>query len=219
MGVFEAWLVALEDWLAGLGTAAPAAYVALCVAAAVFLVPGSFLKWLAGTLFGAVFGTLYAFLGTYLGALAAFAVARYGPRRLVEKRLRTHPRMDDFDRSLAEDGLKIVLLLRVSPLVPYAGLNYVLGLTRVRFVDYALASPAMLPTVFMYVYAGTLSRRAVAVLGGNETMTVLEVVMLVVGLAATVAATWIVARKARAALRGAARRSRGAGPSVRPGDP
>ncbi|MFW5925890.1 MAG: TVP38/TMEM64 family protein [Myxococcota bacterium] len=201
MGALEQWLLGLGAWLGSLGPAAPVVYVVLTILAAIFLVPGSLLKWIAGALFGAVLGTVYAFLGTYLGAIAAFAVARYGPRRFIEKRLSTHPKVAAFDRSLADDGLKIVLLLRVSPLVPYAGLNYALGLTCVRFRDYVVASPAMLPTVFMYVYAGALSREAVGLLAGEESLTVFQGVMLGVGLVATVAVTWLVGHKARVALR------------------
>lgn len=201
MEIIHHWLTVLSTWLAGLGTLAPAAYVLVCVVAAVLLVPGSLLKWTAGVLFGPVLGTAYAFLGTYLGALAAFLVARHGPRHLIDRRLAEHPKVAAFDRSLAEDGLRIVLLLRVSPLVPYAGLNYALGLTRVRFVDYAVASPAMLPTVFMYVYAGALSRRAVGLLRGAHAMSLYEMIWLGVGFAATVVATWLVGRKAREALR------------------
>ncbi len=51
-----------------------------------------------------------------------------------------HPAFARIDRAVGRDGLRIALLLRLSPFFPFVWLNYALGLTRVRFRDYLLAS-------------------------------------------------------------------------------
>ena len=55
----------------------------------------------------------------------------------IEKRLAGNPRFAAIDRAIGAEGRKIVFLLRLSPAFPFSLLNYALGLTRVRFADYA----------------------------------------------------------------------------------
>jgi hypothetical protein len=44
------------------------------------------------------------------------------------------------EAAVAEEGWKMVLLLRLSPIIPFALLNYFLSLTSIPFWDYAWAS-------------------------------------------------------------------------------
>ena len=52
-----------------------------------------------------------------------------------------------------------MFLLRLSPVFPFNLLNYALGLTRVRFVDFLVASAGMLPGTVLYVYYGKVVGR------------------------------------------------------------
>ena len=76
------------------------------------------------------------FVGATLGASAAFLVARYVARCAIERRIAGNPRFAAIDRAVGREGCKIVFLLRLSPVFPFNLLNYALGLTRVRFLDY-----------------------------------------------------------------------------------
>jgi len=49
----------------------------------------------------------------------------------------------------------LVLLLRLSPLIPFNALNYVLGSTAVTTKDYFLASLGMIPGSIVFVYLGS----------------------------------------------------------------
>ena len=96
---------------------------------------------------------------------------------------------------------KIVLLLRLSPIIPFNALNYALSLSKVKVRTYVLASfLGMLPGTAMWVYLGSLAPAAAelssAASGGGMTRTVLYIA----GLAATVAAAVIGARAAKRAL-------------------
>ncbi len=68
-----------------------------------------------------------------------------------------YPEFKIMDRAIGENGFKLVLLMRLQPVfLPFAILNYALGLTRVRLRDYVLASwIGMLPATTLYVYVGT----------------------------------------------------------------
>jgi uncharacterized membrane protein YdjX (TVP38/TMEM64 family) len=58
-------------------------------------------------------------------------------------------------------GMKVVFLLRLSPLFPFNLLNYALGVTSIPFFQYALASwLGMLPGTFAYVFLGGAGRVA-----------------------------------------------------------
>jgi uncharacterized membrane protein YdjX (TVP38/TMEM64 family) len=85
--------------------------------------------------------------------------------------------------------------------VSYVLLNYVLGISRVRFRDYVAGSVGMLPTVTAYVYAGKLAGDLASVAGGVATPRgPWWYASLALGLAATIAATTLVARAARRAV-------------------
>ena len=201
-------LPAVLAWVDGLGAWGPAALVAIYAVATVALVPGSLLTLAAGALFGVVWGTVYAFVGATLGATLAFLVSRYLARGRVERRLRGDPRFQKLDRAIGREGLRVAFLLRLSPVLPFALLNYALGLTRIRFVHYLAASVGMLPGTLLYVYNGRLAGE-VAALGaaGAPPRGPAYYAVLGIGLAATILVTLRVTRLARRALAQAARPS------------
>jgi len=184
-----------------LGAWAPLAFVAAYAVAAVALIPGSVLTLAGGALFGLLRGTLYVFAGATLGACGAFLVARYLARGAVERKLAAHPRFAAVDRAVAREGRKIVFLLRLSPLFPFSLLNYALGLTRVRFADFAVASLGMLPGTILYVYYGkVLGDVAKVAAGAGVESDAGYWTVLALGLVATVAVTAVVTRTAKKAL-------------------
>lgn len=192
---------AFAGWVEGLGVAGAAVFVAGYVAAAVALVPGSLLTLAAGAVFGVMRGTLLVMLGATLGATAAFLVARHLARPAVERRLGRDPRVRRIDRAIARQGFRVVLLLRLSPALPFNVMNYALGLTRVRLRDYVLASAGMLPGTLLYVYYGKVAGDVAALAAGVAVPRGPEYwAVLALGLAATLALTVVVTRAARRAL-------------------
>ena len=192
---------AFAEWVERLGFWGPAVFVAGYALAVVAFVPGSLMTLAAGAIFGVARGTLYVFLAAVLGSSAAFLVARYLARGAVERRLAGNPRFAAIDRAIGAEGRRIVLLLRLSPAFPFNLLNYALGLTRVRFADYCVAAVGMLPGTLLYVYSGRVVGDLAALAGGAApARSAGGTVLLVVGLAATVAATILVTRIARRAL-------------------
>ena len=196
------WLVAFAGWVNGLGAWGPIVFIAGYVAAAVAFVPGVLLTLAAGALFGLVWGVVYVFVAAVLGSSAAFLIGRYVARAAVERRIAGNPRFAAIDRAVGAEGRKIVFLLRLSPVFPFNLLNYALGLTRVRFIDYLVASVGMLPGTVLYVYSGKLLGDVSALAGGAAVEKGAGYYAVVVlGLLATVAVTVVVTRTARRALR------------------
>jgi uncharacterized membrane protein YdjX (TVP38/TMEM64 family) len=191
-------MVDVRQW----GLVAPVAFMLLYAVAVVALVPASVLTMAGGAVFGLVRGVAFSFGGALLGSTVAFLLGRYVARRVIERKLATMPRFAAIDRAVSAEGRRIVFLLRLSPIVPFNFLNYALGVTRISIKDFAIASAGMLPGAVMYAYAGKVTGEALALAGQAELpKNSSYYAILVAGLAATLAATTVITRTARKALR------------------
>ena len=196
-----AYIPIFAEWVKGLGVWGPVAFIAGYVVAAVLFIPGSLLTLAGGAIFGLTKGVMIVFLAAVLGSSAAFLVSRYVARSSVERRLAGNARFAAIDRAVGAQGRKIVFLLRLSPVFPFTLLNYGLGLTNVRFVDYVIASIGMLPGTLLYVYYGKVIGDVAALAGGTAMEKgPADYAVLILGLAATIIVTTIVTRIARRAL-------------------
>jgi hypothetical protein len=58
------------------------------------------------------------------------------------------------DRAIQHHGFRVMLLLRLCPIVPFNGLNYIGGVTAVSADDFAAALVGTLPLIVLTVVAG-----------------------------------------------------------------
>jgi uncharacterized membrane protein YdjX (TVP38/TMEM64 family) len=194
-----AWLATALAWIRGLGPVAPLVFALLYVIACVLFLPGSVLTLGAGAAFGVPRGVVIVWIAATLGASAAFLVGRYLVRDWVGRTIAANPKLQALDATVAREGWMIVLLMRLSPVIPFNVLNYAFGATRVSLRDYALGSAiGMLPGTLMYVYLGSVAGELAA--GSARARTPLEWGFYGVGLVATVAVTVYLTRVARASL-------------------
>jgi len=197
------WMQALVQWIRDAGALGVAVYAIAYVLAAVFLIPGSVLTLGAGFAYGPILGTLLVSPVSVTAATVAFWLGRTTARDWIRSRISRDRRFAAIDKAIAREGLKIVLLLRLSPIFPFNVLNYALGLTGVRLRDYVLGSfVGMLPGTVLYVYLGSLVTTAAA-LGGAEQRPATPRGWYWIGLAATVVVVVVITRLARRALRAA----------------
>jgi uncharacterized membrane protein YdjX (TVP38/TMEM64 family) len=198
-----AWLASFQTWVEGLGFAGMALYALLYAVVTVLLGPAWLLTLGAGFSFGLLRGVLVVWAGATVGAALAFLIARHLARARVEKWTGRDHRFRAIDRAIAKKGWKIVALLRLSPLVPFAISNYIYGLTGIRFWPYVLASAlGMLPLVVLYTSFGVAGREAALAAsgGGAGGRSVLEWFVLGVGLFVTVVGAFLITRAARKEL-------------------
>lgn len=189
-------------WVEGLGFWGPLVYGAGYAIATVAFVPGSLLTLAAGAMFGLGTGIVTVFLGASVGATLAFLFSRYVARSWIEQKLEGHERFAAIDAAIGDQGLKIVALLRLSPVFPFNLLNYALGLTRVSLRDYVIAHFFMLPGTLLYVYYGRVAGAVAEIAAGAQPERGAGYyALLVSGLLATLVVTAFVTRIARNALR------------------
>jgi pyruvate/2-oxoglutarate dehydrogenase complex dihydrolipoamide dehydrogenase (E3) component/uncharacterized membrane protein YdjX (TVP38/TMEM64 family) len=206
--VFALWLLPLRqyvidilEWTKDLGAWGPIFVALFYIVACLFFLPGSLLTLGAGFLFGLPVGVLTVWIGANLGACAAFLVGRTVARDWVAEKVSGNPRFSAVDEAVGREGFKIVLLLRLSPIFPFNLLNYALGLTKVSFTGYALASLiGMLPGTIMYVYLGSAARSLTDVAAGQVEGGLARQIFFWAGLAATVLVAYVVTRIARRSL-------------------
>ena len=201
-----------KTWVEGLGPLGPAVFIASYVVMTVMLVPMSLVTLAGGAVFGLFYGVLYVITGASVGAAGAFLISRYLARSAVEKRVAGDQRFAAIDRAIGKQGLKIVVLLRLSPVFPFNLLNYFLGLSKVRFLHFNIASLAMLPGTFLYVYYGTIF--GLTFQTEERQKETAEYIAQAVGLLVTIIVTVYITRVARKALKETTEETIGATPAA-----
>jgi len=202
---FGLFLERFAFWVDNLGPLGPLVFIGGYAAATLAFVPGSVLTLAGGAIFGLLKGSLYALTGATLGATLSFLLARYAAREAVERRLEGNPRFQAIDHAVAQQGVKIVLLLRLSPIFPFNLLNYALGLTKVPLKSYFFASIGMLPGTVLYTYSGLIIGDVARLAGGaGPAHGAAYYAVILIGLAATLLVVMTITRTAKRALATAA---------------
>ncbi|HYK42178.1 MAG TPA: VTT domain-containing protein [Thermoanaerobaculia bacterium] len=195
------WALAFQSRLADLGAAGTLLFAAVYVVAALLLGPVWLLTIVAGLTYPLPAAIALVSVVSTLAAALAFLIARQFARRRVEALAAGNARFAAVDRAVASKGWRIVFLLRLSPLVPYALSNYFYGVTAIGFWPYLLASwIGMLPVTVLYVSLGAAGQAAVGAAAGTRVRSPWEWAALGMGLAVTALVTVWVTRLARREL-------------------
>ncbi|MCA1563511.1 MAG: TVP38/TMEM64 family protein [Acidobacteria bacterium] len=195
------WTTSLAERARGTGALGVAIFVAAYVAATVAILPGSILTLAAGFAYGPGWGLAIASPASVAGATAAFLLGRTLLRDWAVRKTSDSARVRAIGQAVEREGFKLVLLLRLSPLLPFNLLNYALSLSNVRVRTYVAASAlGMLPGTALYVYLGSLAPTAAQLSAAAEGGGASRAALYVAGLAATIAVVVIVTRAARRAL-------------------
>ena len=191
----NAWLPVLKSPLGSL------AFVPLYGLWVTLLFPGVWASMLAGALYGTWWGSLVVFLGACLGAEVVFMMGRGWLRPWARRRLEGVPKLLAVEQAVSREGLRLVLLTRLSPAFPFSLLNLAYGLSEVSLRDYSIGLLGILPGTVLFCALGDLAgdvARFNTVLAGQADPFTWAV--RIVGIGATVAVTLLVNRVARRAL-------------------
>nr|AFK46984.1 unknown [Medicago truncatula] len=173
------------------------AYIPLTVLA----VPASVLTLGGGYLFGLPVGFVADSIGATVGAGAAFLLGRTIGRPFVVSRLKDYPKFKSVAIAIRRSGFKIVLLLRLVPLLPFNMLNYLLSVTPVSLVEYMLASwLGMMPITLALVYVGTTLKDLSDVTHGWNEFSKSRWAFIIIGLIVSVVLMICVTKVAKFAL-------------------
>ena len=151
----------LDAVVASAGVLGPAAYMATYALATVLFVPGAIFGIAGGALFGPVWGTVWNLAGATAGAALSFLAARHFAADWVERK--TGGLTKRLIAGVEAEGWRFVAVARLVPFVPFNLLNYALGLTRISFGQYVLASLiCMAPGAAAYTWLGFAGKATLA---------------------------------------------------------
>jgi uncharacterized membrane protein YdjX (TVP38/TMEM64 family) len=139
------------------------------VLAEVLAVPAVPLTLSAGYLFGLPTGVAVVLCSATIAASIAFLIGKTVLRSWVETTIvESNPQIAKIDRAIGKRGFKLLVLLRLSPIFPFALSNYVYGASSIDFPSYFWSTLiGIAPGTIAYVYTGMVGKE-IMLSGGAE---------------------------------------------------
>ena len=192
----------IDNWVTSMGSLGPIVYLIFLSAAVVLRFPTPILKVFSGALFGFGLGSLINFAASILGGFIAFIIGRWMLRESIEKLISRNKKIATIEKALAEDGMRVSILVRLSPILPDEWLNYALSTTSLSMKDFLISNISSILYALVYAYYGSvlgnLAFSSAGIDGFNRTP--LWWAMTVIGILATVVVTLYTTRIAVKAL-------------------
>src|ERR1700736_700101 len=150
---------AAQTRVMGWGTWGAICYPLLFAGCNILLLPGGILAVGGGFFFGLWWGFLIVLLGNSIGAAISFAISRWLGGRWLQRRRTATPLLGVLEKAVERDAWKIIFLTQLHPLFPTSLLNYLYGLTPIRFGPYMFwTTVGRAPGLYLYTYLGTLGQ-------------------------------------------------------------
>lgn len=143
-----------RQWVADRGAWAPAVFIVGFAVLTVTPFPKSILSVAAGALWGLGTGLAICMCAVVLGATFSFLLGRH----LIGTSVRSlvGPHMKEVDEAVSRSFLA-VLAIRIMPVLPFTLLNYAFGITKIRYLVFALATlVGSTPGTGAYVAVGAI---------------------------------------------------------------
>lgn len=145
-------------WIQSLGPWAPVVFIVLYVGTVIVCLPASILTAGGGFIFGFAEGSVHVLIAATIASNVNFLLGRHLARDWIARKMGGHLRFQAIDEAVAAEGWKIVALVRLAPIFPFALASYAFGLTRVPWGKFFLANFALIPGTLLYVYLGSIAR-------------------------------------------------------------
>ena len=169
------WLAQVQQRVMHLGAWSAICYPILYACCNVLLLPGGLLSIGGGFFFGLWWGFFIVLVGNVSGAAISFFLSRWIGRRWLRKKLLRNATLEALEPAVEREGWKIILLSQLHPLFPTSLLNYLYGLTTIRFRTCILwVAIGQAPGLFLYAYVGTLGQLGLNLMRGKSHPRIIE---------------------------------------------
>ena len=143
-----------KQWVESLGIWGPVVYIVVYILRPLIFFPAGVLSATAGVIWGSALGFLYVQIAANISSTVEFLIARYFARDRIEKFIKG--KMSGLDQRIEKHGFLTVLLIRLIPNVAWDIQNLSLGVTKIKFRDYFLATLiGIMPGSFAFVFFGS----------------------------------------------------------------
>ena len=167
-----------------------------------FLLPGLWPSMLGGALYGFYLGSIYVFIGAFIGAQLTFFLGRKLFSNWFKNKISKFPKLIAIEKAVTREGLKLILISRLSPVFPFALLNVMYGVSEVKKIDFTIGLLGIIPGTILYSNLGALAGKA------SHFNQVLEsqsnpqtIISSTISVLATFAIVWLVGKASRKALK------------------
>ena len=196
------WMRQSMAWIEQTGPVGWVWFIVLYTLSCVLFLPGSVLSVGAGAVYGFWGGTALVSLASVAGALANFVSARFLLRGLMERRFAGSKKFQALNHVAVKDAWRMVILTRLSPILPHSLVSCAFGLSRIRSWRFLLASwIGFFPISAAYSYSGSVLGKATKA-GLHQGSWAWAIYALEIGL--TIAVTWWITHAAHRALKSVA---------------
>ena len=176
------------EWIQQSGWLGVLWFIVLYTLTCVFFLPGSVLTVGAGAVYGFWFSTTLVAVSSTVGAVVNFLTSRYLLHGWVEKKIGHSAKYAALQGAIGADGWRLILISRISPVVPHSLVSYAAGLTPMSFWRYTIASfIGFIPISAAYAYAGAIVGKTVRTTMGDTPHDPVKWAFYIVGLIATIA--------------------------------
>ena len=190
----------IVEWfqrLGELGTWSALALGLFFAAVGLVVLPRTPLIVAAGATFGLAAAPIILIGGTF-GSIVAFLLSRSIASSRFQRWLGRHPSLQAVAHAVDLEGWRIVALLRLGVPIPNAATNYMLGLTRITFPTYAVATLIFsIPQISLFCFLGSQGRATL--LDGSKVISSLVSIAVAAALIALI--SWRVRLVLRKSLR------------------
>jgi uncharacterized membrane protein YdjX (TVP38/TMEM64 family) len=186
------------EWIASSGWVGAVWFIVLYTLTCVFFLPGSILTIGAGAVYGFWFSTALVTISSTVGAAVNFLTSRYLARNWMQRKLGHSAKFRAFEKAVSSEGWRMILISRMSPIIPHSLVSYAGGLIRISFWKFTFASfVGFLPQSAAYTYVGAVVGKALRTSAGVTPHDPVTWAFYGLGLVATLVVTAITTRIAR----------------------
>ncbi|MEM7402537.1 MAG: VTT domain-containing protein [Myxococcota bacterium] len=189
MGVMQDWL----QWLTQHAHSVEGVLLFICCYAVgtMLIVPASALTLLTGAVYGLP-GLLVVLLGSSLGSGIAFVLGRKLLHHFVRRHFGQSRWLKVLQQSIEQNGLQMVILLRLAVFLPFGAVNYSLSITSLPLATFLLGSllGTLLPSL-LYIHMGSVAGTLLQALAQQQQHTPAKLALQLLGLFATLLLLWL----------------------------
>lgn len=146
----------IREYLKDFGIWTPIVFV-IIYTLGTFFIPATPFMIAAGILFGFEYGLIYTIISGFLSSTVVFTASRKLGKEWVEKILehRYLRHLNEYNQRLETNAIWDIILLRMTPIMPFNALNVLMGVSKIKTRDYILGTLiGLIPTNVLTVYIG-----------------------------------------------------------------
>jgi uncharacterized membrane protein YdjX (TVP38/TMEM64 family) len=133
-----------------------------------------------------MYGAFMVFTGSMIGSFISFLISRYMIASFVRDMTKEKKVVKALHKAINSYGLKLLIPIRMTPIIPFNFLNYLLGVSEVTTKHFLIANLGLLPGIFIEVFIGTTLSSLKEALSESDETTTMDTISIAVAVSCSV---------------------------------